>query len=58
MYFARSIRQTPFPETLVPPRDLDDFSYSISQALDGEAIKCAALCTNGAAGPSGADAAA
>ena len=47
----------PFLETLVTPRDLDDFSYSIFQALDCEAIKHAALHTSGTAGPSLADAA-
>ena len=48
--------QQPFPETLVTSTDSEYFFYTISQALDADAIRHAALHTGGAAGPSGVDA--
>ena len=50
--------QPPFPDTIIPTIDCDNFSPSIFQGLNENAIRKAALHTNGAAGPSGADAAA
>jgi hypothetical protein len=50
--------QPPHIDTLIPPDNAESFSNSVFQALDGAAVKRAALRTFGSAGPSGVDAAA